>query len=102
MCVASGAIVGAQSVDGTSALAFDAASIKENRSGESRTYAPAVLPGGRFSVQNATLQSLIEYAYDVDFALSRFLLVGGSKSVLETRFDVTAVASNSSPDSGVL
>jgi len=78
-------------------LAFDTASIKQNHSGETRTYAPAVSPGGRFSVSNMTLRALIEYAYDVDVLSSRFLLLGGPESLLATRFDVTAVKSGDAP-----
>jgi uncharacterized protein (TIGR03435 family) len=102
LCVITGAVVGAQSADAPRTISFDTASIKENRSGEGRMNAPAVLPSGRFSVQNAPLRYLIEFAYDVDPFLSRFLLVGGSESVLATRFDVTAVALDSSPGDGDL
>jgi len=97
-CTFTAAIVAAQRTRPDAAPAFEAASIKQNRSGETLTYAPAILPGGRFSVSNATLRRLIEYAYDVDLLLSRFMLIGGSEGVLATRFDVTAVAPGGSPD----
>src|SRR6266853_3935133 len=97
-CTFTAAIVAAQRTPPDAAPAFEAASIKQNRSGETLTYAPAILPGGRFSVSNATLRRLIEYAYDVDLLLSRFMLIGGSEGVLATRFDVTAVAPGGSPD----
>src|SRR5436190_15152546 len=73
-------------------LSFDVASIKENRSEDTRWYAPKVLPSGRFSVSNNSIRLLIEYAYDIDWLRSRFVLVGGPEKILAARFDIAAVA----------
>jgi uncharacterized protein (TIGR03435 family) len=73
---------------GASNPTFEVASIKPNKSGEVRTTMLGMQPGGRFSVTNLSLRSLIRMAYQIqDFQLS-----GGPKWIDSDRFDVVAKA----------
>jgi uncharacterized protein (TIGR03435 family) len=70
-------------------LAFEAASIKQNTSGDwRRAMGPA--PGGRFTATNVPARDLIAYAYGVSQDSVSFRIVGGPKWIDEDRFDVTA------------
>jgi uncharacterized protein (TIGR03435 family) len=70
-------------------LAFEAASVKLNRSGDwRRSLGPA--PGGRFLVTNSSLRDLIPYAYGLPQATAGFRIVGGPKWMDEDRFDINA------------
>jgi uncharacterized protein (TIGR03435 family) len=70
-------------------LAFDAASVKPNKSGDLR--APSmILPGGRFTATNNTLRDLILNAYGI-FG-SPDLLSGGPAWIDSERFDIDAKA----------
>jgi bla regulator protein blaR1 len=71
---------------GASALAFETASIKPNKSGE-LAWRLDPQPGGIIAV-NATTKALIRFAYD----LSNFQLAGGPSWLDDDRFDVTAKA----------
>jgi bla regulator protein blaR1 len=80
----------AQQADrGGKLLAFDAASVKPNKSGDWRkSLGPA--PGGRFLATNNTLRDLIPFAYGIPQVTAAFRIVGGPKWIDEDRFDVTA------------
>jgi uncharacterized protein (TIGR03435 family) len=67
-----------------STTAFEAASIKINRSGDVRT-SMRLLPGGHVEARNRTLHLLIQSA----FALQDFQIIGGPKWETSTRFDIT-------------
>jgi uncharacterized protein (TIGR03435 family) len=78
-----------QTAPGDRPLAFEAASIKANTSGDWRkSIGPA--PGGRFLAANNTLRDLIPFAYGIPQATAGFRIVGGPKWIDEDRFDVTA------------
>jgi uncharacterized protein (TIGR03435 family) len=70
-----------------SALSFDAASIKVNRSGDTRTSMRS-LPGGRIEGTNRTLTLLIQNAFE----LQDFQIVGGPDWIGSARYDVSATA----------
>jgi uncharacterized protein (TIGR03435 family) len=70
--------------------AFEAASIKQNKSGDwRRVLGPA--PGGRFTATNVPARDLIAYAYGISQDGASFRIVGGPKWIDEDRFDVNAV-----------
>ena len=69
-------------------LAFDAASVKPNKSGDWRKQiGPA--PGGRFASTNTPLRDLIAFAYGVSQDNSSFR-IAGPKWIDDDRFDVVA------------
>ena len=69
-------------------LAFDAASVKPNKSGDWRKQlGPA--PGGRFTSINTPLRDLIAFAYGVSQDSSSFR-IAGPKWIDDDRFDVVA------------
>src|SRR3974377_2131038 len=74
------------------APSFEAASVKVNKSGETRM-AVDFQAGGRFSAQNVPLRILIALAYSVrpDF------VTGGEGWVASDRFDIVAKASQVTP-----
>jgi uncharacterized protein (TIGR03435 family) len=67
--------------------AFEAASIKNNRSGE-RATSMRSLPGGRIEGRNRTLKLLIQNAFE----LQGFQILGGPDWIDSARFDVSATA----------
>jgi uncharacterized protein (TIGR03435 family) len=72
--------------------AFEAASVKPNRSGELRS-SLVPQPGGRLTATNVTAAALIRFAYDLpDFQVS-----GGPKWLTSDRFDVAAKAEGDAP-----
>jgi bla regulator protein BlaR1 len=71
-------------------LAFDAAPVKPNRSGDTLHAPSMILPGGRFTATNNTLRALILNAYGI-FA-SPDLLSGGPAWIDSERFDIDAKA----------
>jgi uncharacterized protein (TIGR03435 family) len=78
-----------QTVSGDKPLAFEAASIKPNASGDwRRAMGPA--PGGRFMATNVPARDLIAYAYGISQDSVSFRIVGGPKWIDEDRFDVNA------------
>ena len=79
------------------ALAFDAASVKPNKSGDWRKQiGPA--PGGRFTSTNAPLRDLIAFAYGVSQDSSGFR-IAGPKWIDDDRFDIVANVSGTwTPD----
>lgn len=69
--------------------AFEAASVKVNKSGDWRkSIGPA--PGGRFIATNNTLRDLIPFAFGVPQQSAGFRIAGGPKWIDEDRFDITA------------
>jgi uncharacterized protein (TIGR03435 family) len=70
-------------------LAFEAASVKPNASGDWRkSLGPA--PGGRFLATNNTLRDLLPFAYGIPQVTAGFRIVGGPKWIDDDRFDITA------------
>jgi uncharacterized protein (TIGR03435 family) len=83
------ASAGAQRAGSGTPLAFEAASIKQNKSGDwRRAMGPA--PGGRFTATNVPARDLIAYAYGISQDSVSFRIVGGPKWIDEDRFDVNA------------
>jgi uncharacterized protein (TIGR03435 family) len=79
-----------QAVD-ANAAPFEVASIKENKSGETRwTY--DMRPGGRFKATSVSLVNLISIAYGNPSPLPGFLVVGGPDWIRTKRFDLVAKA----------
>jgi uncharacterized protein (TIGR03435 family) len=82
------------------APSFEVASVKQNTSGEDRSFfsmGAAVPLGvtqfgapGMVTITNATLRMMIVQAYGIPFTSERFTLTGGSDKVLTSRFDVRA------------
>jgi bla regulator protein blaR1 len=68
-------------------LAFEAASIKPNTSGDIRM-GIGFAPGGRLTVTNETLFELVRFAYQIQ----RFQILGGPAWITSDRFDITAKA----------
>lgn len=70
-------------------LAFEAASVKVNASGDwRRGMGPA--PGGRFTATNTPARDLIAYAFGVSQDSVGFRIVGGPAWIDQDRFDVAA------------
>ena len=76
----------------TSAPKFDVASVKQNKSGDSRM-GIGLQPGGRFSATNATVRNLVRFAYQ----LQDFQLVGGPDWLNSERFNILAQAGSDVP-----
>jgi uncharacterized protein (TIGR03435 family) len=74
------------------APAFEVASVKENRS-RTAAWSMTAPPGGRFNFTNATLDTIIRWAY----RLQDFQLAGAPDWTGSTRFDVVAKAGGSPP-----
>ena len=76
-------------------LAFEVASVKENKSTERGPIGLQVLPGGRLVVKNVPLFFIAAYAYNVPFQMGR--LSGGPDWIRSERFDIEAT-----PGAGVI
>src|SRR5262245_19960096 len=87
-----GARLGAQQ-QGDRPLAFEVASIKENKTGDGRVMLQ-LPPGGRFTATNVSLRLLIAQAYGDGPPLPNFRIVGGPSWLDSDRFDVNAKASS--------
>jgi uncharacterized protein (TIGR03435 family) len=75
-------------------LAFDAASVKPNKSGSPQGDS-RVSPGGRFTATNLSLQVLVRLAYERSprsRGLEPFEVAGGPDWIRSDRFDVNATA----------
>jgi uncharacterized protein (TIGR03435 family) len=83
--------------------AFEVASVKQNTSGEDRSFfnlgtappagvpaRPGFGPPGMVTMTNADLRMIITQAYQIPLTLQRFTLVGGSEKILSARFDIRA------------
>jgi uncharacterized protein (TIGR03435 family) len=87
--VAAGVHAQSASTDGP---AFEAATIRPNRSGETRRKIE-VLPGGRFNAINMTLWQILSIVYPVDGRFRDDIqLTGGPEWVNSDRFDIIAKA----------
>jgi uncharacterized protein (TIGR03435 family) len=74
---------------------FEAATIRENRSGETRMHIE-VQPGGRFNAINMTLWQILSVAYPVDGRFrDEIQLTGGPAWIKSDRFDIVAKAEGS-------
>ena len=83
----------AQAQEPGAALAFEAASVKTNRSGSPQGDS-TVGPGGRFTATNLSLQVLIRFAYERSprsRGLEPFEVTGGPEWMASDRFDVNAI-----------
>jgi uncharacterized protein (TIGR03435 family) len=70
--------------------AFEVATVRENRSGETR-FQIEVLPGGRFNAINMTLWQIVSVAYPIDGRFpDEIQLVGGPSWIKSSRFDIVA------------
>jgi uncharacterized protein (TIGR03435 family) len=83
---------------------FDVASVRPNRSGSPAAGGPsatiAVRPGGAFDATNATLESLILYAFGPGMpggTLRADQLVGGPSWIRTDRYDIRAAATGDEP-----
>jgi uncharacterized protein (TIGR03435 family) len=86
-----GGIVGVLTAQTPASPAFDAASVKPNKSGNSQKgIGPE--PGGRFSAINVSLQELIPFAYGIAQLSANTRVVGGPEWVSSDRFDIVAKA----------
>jgi uncharacterized protein (TIGR03435 family) len=75
--------------------AFEAATIRENTSGETRMHID-VQPGGRFNAINMTLWQILALAYPVDGRFrDEIQLTGGPAWIKSDRFDIVAKAEGS-------
>ena len=73
---------------------FEAASVKPNRSGLPQAF-EKVLPGGRYTATNLSLQSMIRFAYERSprsRGLEPFEVAGGPAWINSDRFDIAATA----------
>ncbi len=70
-------------------LAFEAASVKPNKSGDG-LFALNFQPGGRFTATDITLQQLISFAYGAPQPLPLSQIIGGPSWIDSDRFDVVA------------
>src|SRR4051812_34364937 len=82
-----GSIVGSLAAQTPARPAFEVASIKSNKSGNSGWFM-APQPGGRVAAQNVPLRALIQAAYQ----LRSFQVVGGPSWLDSDRFDIAAKA----------
>lgn len=72
--------------------AFEVASVKPNKSGES-VGSIGSRPGGQFVVRNNALRNMIRNAYE----LQNFQIVGGPDWIDQEKFDITAKAPTENP-----
>jgi uncharacterized protein (TIGR03435 family) len=71
-------------------IAFEVASVKENRSGDFRNGALQFLPSGRFVVRGIPLMTVIAIAYDLPYYSDR--LTGGPDWIRTSVYDIEATA----------
>src|SRR5438067_1886275 len=71
------------------APAFEVASVKRNKAGDSRTLIEFP-PGGRFSAVGVTVRMLITMAYGTPQPLSNSRIIGGPGWLGSDRFDIVA------------
>jgi uncharacterized protein (TIGR03435 family) len=79
----------------TGTPAFEVATVRENKSGETRMHIE-VQPGGRFNALNMTLWQILSVAYPVDGRFrDEIQLTGGPGWMKSDRFDIVAKAEGS-------
>jgi len=76
---------------------FEVASVKQNTSGELRSFISlggpspfGATPLNTLTASNMTLRLMIVQAYSIPITLERFILSGGPERILNSRFDVRA------------
>jgi uncharacterized protein (TIGR03435 family) len=69
-------------------LAFEVASVRQNKSPDPRGMNIQFLPGGRFAASNATVFALVSVAYNLPFRSTR--LSGGPDWIRSERYDIEA------------
>jgi uncharacterized protein (TIGR03435 family) len=79
-------------------LAFEVASVKENKSPDPRNGGVQFLPGGRFSARSIPLYFVIAMAYDVPFQSDR--LTGGPDWIRRSFYDIEATAGDGAIPAG--
>src|SRR5918994_1151950 len=83
-------VLGANLLVGAQSSSFEAASVRINKSGESQSV-PPIQPGGRVTLTNRTVRSLVQFAYStVDVPLEEFQIVSGPDWLNRDRFDILA------------
>ena len=80
--------------------AFEVASVKENRSGQTRySFSPGLTSNlwgqviesvGLVTITNAPLREIIARAYGIELGLERYTVFGGPDEILDRRFDIAA------------
>jgi uncharacterized protein (TIGR03435 family) len=84
-------------------IAFEAASIRQSKPGDSRRPLMEFLPGGRFRTVNTPFIAILGTAYNVPWqSIESFRIKGVANSMLAERYDIEATAdkasiSNSAP-----
>jgi uncharacterized protein (TIGR03435 family) len=94
LALAGGGVLSAQAPQGPT---FEVASVKQNTSGELRSFISlggpspfGATPANTLTASNMTLRMMIVQAYTIPLPLERFVLTGGSQRILMSRFDVRA------------
>jgi uncharacterized protein (TIGR03435 family) len=87
---ASAEAVGAQSSHSTERIAFDVASVKENRSSDYRNAGIQFRPGGRLVIKGIPLMLIITVAYGLPLQSDR--LTGGPEWIRTAKYDIEAAA----------
>lgn len=87
--------------------AFEVASVKENKSGQTRysfsrglqvnMWGQVIPAPGIATITNAPLREIVARAYFIEPGLERFSLVGGPEQILSRRFDISAQPPTGSP-----
>jgi len=73
-------------------LAFEAASVKENKAGDPRSSRLSFLPGGRLFLRDLPLISIVSVAYDLPVFNPSERLTGGPDWIRKTNYDIEATA----------
>lgn len=90
-------LVGANLLANAQSPSFEVASIRVNKSGESQAVLP-IQPGGRVTLTNRTLRSLVQFAYStIDVPLEESQIVGGPDWASRERFDILAKMEGTPP-----
>ena len=90
ICLASAAIVSAQSKDAERPK-FDVASVKPNKS-DDRSVDGGIQPGGRFVARNFSLMAIIRMAYSKGGPLQPWQIIDAPSWTDFERFDITAIS----------
>lgn len=90
-------LVGANLLVDAQSPSFEVASVKINKSGESQAV-PPIQRGGRVTLTNRTLRSLVQFAYStVDVPLEESQIVDGPGWANRDRFDILAKIEGTPP-----
>jgi uncharacterized protein (TIGR03435 family) len=77
-------------------IQFEVASVKVNASGDTES-TWTFPPSGRIHMTNVTVREIVIQAFQLNRQLARFALVGGSDSLMRTRFDISAKPPDDAP-----